>query len=464
MAEYIVTGLWEGFRIGYNYQAHKWKRSEDNMRSAKDHPQVVDSYIRKECEAGRLLGPFDPDLFPAVQISRFGVIPKSEPDSWRLILDLSYPEGRSVNDAISPEICSLSYMTVDDAVRAIVTIGQGAMLAKVDIKNAYRIVPVHPDDRPLLGMMWKEALYVDSALPFGLRSAPKIFTSIADALEWRLKRIGVQQVFHYLDDFLTVACPQSLQCKEELQVLLECFDRLGVPVAEQKLEGPTTTLTFLGIELDTGQMIRRLPPKKLKELKELVGEWLSKKACRISDLQSLVGKLQHASKVVRPGRTFLRRMFELLKGGARKQPWIRLNASFRLDLLWWHLYLESWNGVAMLENATMRNPDIYLYTDASGSFGCRAYWGNQWLQLQWSEGNREWSIARKELLPIVIACMVWGQRWKQQTVRVHCDNAAVVEVIRAGYAKDPHLLQLLRCVFFITAFLKLSYFQFMSRG
>ena len=102
MVDYIVTGLREGFRIGYNYQAHKCKRSEDNMRSAKDHPQVVDSYIRKECEAGRLLGPFDPDLFPAVQISRFRVIPKSEPDSWRLILDLSYPEGRSVNDGISP--------------------------------------------------------------------------------------------------------------------------------------------------------------------------------------------------------------------------------------------------------------------------------------------------------------------------------------------------------------------------
>ena len=84
------------------------------MRAAKDHPQFVDSYIRKECEAGRLLGPFDPDLFPVVQISRFGVIPKSEPDSWRLILDLSYPEGRSVNDGISPEICSLSYITVDD--------------------------------------------------------------------------------------------------------------------------------------------------------------------------------------------------------------------------------------------------------------------------------------------------------------------------------------------------------------
>ena len=62
------------------------------------------------------------------------------------------------------------------------------------------------------------------------------------------------------------------------QILLQCFGRLGVPVAEQKLEGPATCLTFLGIELDTGQMVRCLSPNKLKELKELVAEWLPKKA------------------------------------------------------------------------------------------------------------------------------------------------------------------------------------------
>ena len=114
-----------------------------------------------------------------------------------------------MNDGINSESCSLSYITVDDAVRAIVSIGEGAMLAKVDIKSAYRIIPVHPEDRLLLGMRWREALYVDSALPFGLRSAPKIFNSVADTLEWKLKHMGIQQVFHYLDDFLIVAPPHS---------------------------------------------------------------------------------------------------------------------------------------------------------------------------------------------------------------------------------------------------------------
>lgn len=449
---YLVAGLKEGFRIGFDYRTHRCRKCKENMRSAKQHPQVVREYIQKECEAGRILGPLDPQLFPEVHVSRFGVIPKTDPGKWRLILDLSSPEGSSVNDGISPERCSLSYMTVDDAARAIKKTGRGSQLAKVDIKNAYRMIPVHPEDRPLLGMMWEGALYVDAALPFGLRSAPKIFTGVADSLEWRLKTEGVQQVFHYLDDFLIVAQPESQQCGEELQKLLRVFTKLGVPVAEEKLVGPTVCLTFLGIELDTARMIRRLPPGKLTELQQLVTEWLPKKSCRVRELQSLVGKLQHACKVVRPGRTFLRRMFELLKGMGKKQQFLRLNASFKSDLWWWHCFLGTWNGVAMMENSPETGQEIQLYTDASGSFGCGAWWGVEWLQLQWPAGMEDWSIAHKELLPIVLACMVWGPQWTRLRIKVYCDNEAVVEVVAAGYSKESNLMHLLRCLFLVTAF------------
>ena len=454
--DYVISGLREGFRIGFNYRTNQCKRSGDNMRSAKQHPEVVGDYIRKECEEGRVLGPFDPQMFPEVHVNKFGVIPKADPGRWRLIVDLSSPEGASVNDGIDSSLCSLSYITVDDAARAIEKAGRGARLAKVDIKSAYRMIPIHPEDRPLLGMMWKGALYVDAALPFGLRSAPKIFTGVADALEWRLKLEGVQQVFHYLDDFLIVAQPDSPQCGEELQRLLRIFSRLGVPVAEEKLVGPSVCLTFLGIELDTDRMLRRLPQSKLTELQSLVMEWLPKKYGKVKDLQSLVGKLQHACKVVRPGRTFLRRMFELLRGVGRRREFVRLNTDFKSDLWWWHCFLGAWNGVAMMENYPSGELEFKLFTDASGSFGCGAWWGTEWLQLKWPEGLEEWSIARKELLPIVVACMVWGRQWMRSTVTVYCDNEAVVEMVRAGYSKEPSLMHLLRCMFFVTAFHELA--------
>ena len=455
-AEYLICGLRDGFRIGFDYQGHKCRSSRENMRSAVERPEVVREYIEKECIAGRLLGPLDPALFPEVHTSRFGVIPKSDPGGWRLIVDLSAPEGASVNDGISREVCSLSYMTVDDAARVIEASGWGAYLAKVDIKNAYRIIPVHPEDRALLGMQWEGALYVDAALPFGLRSAPKIFTSVADALEWMLRERGVRHVFHYLDDFLIVAPPQPEECQRDLWKLLQLFSKLGVPVAEEKREGPSTQLTFLGIELDTREMVRRLPRKKVSELRDLVKEWSQRKSCLVKDLQSLVGKLMHACKVVRPGRSFLGRMLELLRGGKRKQQFLRLNSGFRSDLQWWNQFLEIWNGVSMLANTPRGGSDIDLYTDASGSFGCGAWWREGWLQLEWPEGLETWSIARKELIPIVMACMLWGNKWWRKAVRVHCDNEAVVEVLQKGCARDGDLMHLLRCVFFITAFYETS--------
>ena len=79
----------------------------------------------------------------------------------------SYPAGNSVNDGIEPEVCSLHYTSVDEAARLVDSLGMGAQLAKFDLESAYRIVPVHPDDRPLLGMAWKGCWYMDTTLPSG---------------------------------------------------------------------------------------------------------------------------------------------------------------------------------------------------------------------------------------------------------------------------------------------------------
>ena len=150
-------------------------------------------------------------------------------------------------------------MTVGNAARVIKASGWGMYLVKVDIKNAYRIIPVHPEVQALLGMQWEGAPYVDAALPFGLCSAPKIFTSVADSLEWILRERGLR---HVLDDFLIVAPPQPDECQRDLQKLLQLFSKLGVPVAEEKREGPSTQLMFLGIKLRRYQGDGSSSPKK----------------------------------------------------------------------------------------------------------------------------------------------------------------------------------------------------------
>ena len=315
---YICSGLVHGFRIGFGYGSHTCRSGKGNMQSVLEHPEVVSGYLQREVSLGRVKGPLGPEAASLSQVSPFGVIPKSAPGQWRLILDLSHPEGRSVNDGINPAWCSLSYVSVDNLIEVICSLGRGALLAKVDVQSAYRLVPVFPEDCWLLGMHWSGECFVDAMLPFGLRSAPKIFNAVADALQWIIRARGVDFILHYLDDFVVVGEPGSLQCHQAFSTVKEVCAELGVPLAADKSMGPTMCLTFLGIELDTSLMQIRLPAAKLAKLIELVEWWLGRLAGTKKELQSLAGHLQHACRVVRPGRCFLRRLFELI-AVARRQ-------------------------------------------------------------------------------------------------------------------------------------------------
>ena len=144
-------------------------------------------------------------------------------------------------------------------------------------------------------MMWRGALFVDTALPFGLRLAPEIFTAVADAVEWIARSEGVDFVIHYLDEFLVMGDPGSSGCAVALQKLLDICQRLGLPVAQEKLEGPSSCLVFLGFELDSRDLVVQLPQQKLTELKALIGQWERRKSCTMTELESLVGKLAHTS-------------------------------------------------------------------------------------------------------------------------------------------------------------------------
>lgn len=98
-------------------------------------------------------------------------------------------------------------------------------------------------------------------------------------------------------------------------------------------------------------------------------------------------------------------------------------------------------------------PQVELVTDASGSWGCGAVCGTKWFQLNWVRAKvaSEWSIMPKEMLPIVIAAAVWGPQWRGLTVRVKCDNMAVVATIRSGSCKERNTMHMRRCLAFLEA-------------
>jgi len=152
LAQFFITGISSGFRLGCKPSLQKLRSSRKNLVSAHEHPEVVDKYLANKLKEARITSPFNKWSIPDAHISRFGVIPKKSSCKWRLIVDLSHPHGFSVNDAIPKELCSLSYTTIDTAIEHILNLGRGALLAKLDIKDAFRLLPIHPSDRHLLAM------------------------------------------------------------------------------------------------------------------------------------------------------------------------------------------------------------------------------------------------------------------------------------------------------------------------
>ena len=302
-----------------------------------------------------------------------------------------------------------------------------------------------------MGVAWKGAVYADGMLPFGLRSAPKIFTAVADALEWILRERGVAFVDHYLDDFITWGPPGSNVCSENLARILSTCNELGVLVAAEKVEGPTSRLTFLGIEVDTRSGVLRLPDEKLVRLRTTLSQWSLCKTCRRRELESLVGSLQHACRVVKPGRAFLRQIIDLLRlpSATKGHHHIRLNRDFRADLQWWCIFAEHWNGVAALPQ--QGSPAFGVTSDASGNWGCGAWSGNSWLQFAWPSLARDHHIAFKELFAGLLAFAVWGERWRRKRVQWYCDNQAAVIAVMNRSCRDRSLMHLVRCLFFLEA-------------
>ena len=139
-ARYLVQGIKEGFHIGFDRDSVKCCSAQQNMQSAIVNPSVVTGYLKKECRLGRVVGPLPKGSIDA----HVWVIPKSsQPGKWHLIIDLSHPEGGCVNEGIRADLCSLVYCSIDNAVDVILDLGQGSLLAKMDLESAYQNVPVH---------------------------------------------------------------------------------------------------------------------------------------------------------------------------------------------------------------------------------------------------------------------------------------------------------------------------------
>ena len=404
---------------------------------------------------GRKAGPFRAPPFHQFVGSPMGAfIKKHSVSKIRVIHDLSWPPGSSVNSHIDETLCTLHYSTVDDAVNHVLRHGKGTLMSKLDIKDAYKHIIVAPRDWHLIGCTWPSPAgvteyYVDLTLPFGLRSSPYLFEQFASGLQYIMERKGAHDIEHYLDDYFTCGPAKTNICQENIDIMLKSCNETGFEVNLSKFVEPTTELEYLGIVIDSINMQLKISAHRLHEIMIELHSWYSGKSCSKRQLLSIIGKLGFICRVVRSGRTFTRRMIELTKSVKHLHHKIKLNKSFREDVLWWLSFLPIWNGVSVIHTET----DVELYTDSS-NFGIGCVYRNSWFMVPFI-GNTSHlvnkSINWRELYALVKAIATWGHLLSNKRVLLYCDNESVTYIVNSGTSRDHDIMKLVRILFYICA-------------
>ncbi|KAI2646861.1 Pro-Pol polyprotein [Labeo rohita] len=261
---YVLSGLEHGFHPGVASLPSQ-SLICPNLQSALTEPETVDLLIKKEIDANFMIGPYSVPPFHIFRVSPIGVATRKFSGKKRLIIDLSSPHNSpfpSINSLIPLEEFSLHYHDVDQAITLIKEAGRGAWLAKVDITSAFKVMPIHPGFWHLFGIRWKNKFYFAVRLTFGCRSSPKIFDTLSEAICWILSNnYNIPYLIHLLDDFLIISPPDSVPAAH-LLTTQKLFSELGIPLAQDKTEGPSTSIEFLGINLDSQKFLASLPKEK----------------------------------------------------------------------------------------------------------------------------------------------------------------------------------------------------------
>ena len=449
LCEYILCGLEHGFKIGFVGNSSETR--PNNLLSARKNSGKVSQAVVKEVERGYTSGPFVHPPLNDLHCSPIGAVIKKD-GSCRLVMDLSQPKGQSINEGIVKEEFSVVYSKFDDAIKLVWAAGQGCYMCKVDIKHAFRLLPVDPSDWKLLGYRWDGFYFVDTRLPFGLRSSPKIFNDFADLICWICQnKYGLKTLIHYSDDFFMVCGKCFKDAKRQLQTLCQAFQDMGIPLAPEKIVGPTKKIIYLGVGIDSVLMVMYITEEKYTDLSDSLPKWQNRRTCTKQHLLSLIGKLSSVSKIVQPGRIFLRRLINLSTTVVKLHHHVTLNSEAKADIEWWCQFLPSWSQSTLIpETYSITHSDLRLYSDAC-QFGFGAIYGNSWIQGGFEGVAQGHSIDFKELFAIVAAVMVWGPDWAGKRIVFHTDNKPITDIWQSGSTPSKDLMTLVRKLYMLAA-------------
>jgi hypothetical protein len=381
------------------------------------------------------------------------------PEKFRMIQNLSWGKlfGSSVNDGIPSELTECVFVSVYDVIKDVIAEGPGCTMWKSDISEAFKLIPIHPEDIPLLGFEIEKEIYLETRLVFGIGSGPSIFSRVALSLRKVFQKAAHCPLLkNMLDDFFLVERGETSVAQHLfLTSFLAFMKALGVPIELKKTEGPSHILCILGLEINTKKGTISVPQTRMTALLALLPTWRNKDVASKQELQSIIGVLSWCAFGIRHGRTFLRRLINAMKQLPHQKATWHLSADAKADLEWWIQYAPLYNGVSIIIDDTPLSAwdlSLTFFSDASGKASAAA-WEDEWFSYEYTEEDNSLLpfICHKELFSIVMLCLTWGPRLSGKTILVHCDNASSVADITSGRSSDPIMMKLLRELFYCYA-------------
>ena len=409
-----------------------------NHPSATSNSDCLSVYIAKELAHRAVLGPFPCNPFSTnCVVSPLMCVPKRDSTELRIVHDLSFPEGSSVNDGISNDHYLDQYFTlrlpgIDRLVEFVNVKGRGC-----------HVFNFH------------------TSLLFGLRSATLICQRTTKSVVYILNNEGIS-VNVYIDNFYGAEFPAC--STQSFQRMNSLFAELSLMASPEKDVSPCHRMLCLGISIDTFNMCLSVPSFPVTELQQELERWLAKSTFTRRDIQQLLGKLSFVSACVRPGRAFMCRLLNALCscGSRRKVNAMPVTDEMRSDIEWWLFFLSYYNGISVIPpDVLISNPELFA-TDACLS-GCGAVCFGEYFHRKFPAFilAQDLHINELELLTIIRAIKLWSRKLEGLKVELLSDNATCVSVINSQYSTNAFMQ---RCLRELWLFLALRNIQLVVRA
>ena len=363
---------------------------------------------------------------------------------------MSWPHSGSVND-FTPANCyldtyfKLQYPTIDSITNCLKNLGKGSLIYKVDLSRAFRQLPIDPFDYDLLCLKWKDSYFSDLFCAFGTKAGSMLCSRLTDSFRYLATQQGYT-TFSYVDD--VIGCGRNYAAQQGYEFLVDLLKTLNFPVSTNKLVTPTTKANCLGIIIDTCDQTVSIPDSKKDQILAKCEEVMSKNKVTRRKFQSVIGSLMFVHKCVKASRVFTNRLLGALRN--QKGKFITITPEVCQDLKWFTKFIPQFNGTATYVHELPVNAQSIAIDASLQRVG--GVWGSQVYTLEIPENVKSYGhICHFEMINILIALKIWAKSWEKKHINFLVDNMAVVEIMKTGYTRDPHLASYARNIWLLTA-------------